>query len=349
MTIADPELTFTNGSVRVSFISNDQRDTILTTEPHTFVSSTHVLKANVSIPDNIPEGQYDVHLYETIPNGFEKVQENAFRINISPWIKKGDDIINPSAQVMKMSSSGRRVIIGIPGFNFWQGRVKAFEWNGEEWIQIGNDMIGEHTREHFGEMLAISADGNRIVIGAPHYNNTGRIKVFDWNGTDWVQIGNAIVGEVNREGFGRYIAISPDGESIAVGSPNRNGYFVGNIKVFRWNGANWEQKGDDIASINRVEGLGKALALSSDGNRIVIGGPDYNNFSGIARVFDWNGTSWEQVGGGIIGKFASSLMGTSVAISADGQRIALGMPGYKGGFLVFDWNGMSWTSSGRRC
>ena len=92
--------------------------------------------------------------------------------------------------------------------------------------------------------------------------------------------------------------------------------------------------------------MGKALALSSDGNRIVIGGPDYNNFSGIARVFDWDGTSWEQVGGEITGKFASSLMGTSVAISADGQRIALGMPGYKGGFLVFDWNGMSWSQVG---
>ena len=48
--------------------------------------------------------------------------------------------------------------------------------------------------------------------------------------------------------------------------------------------------------------LGQSLALSGDGKRLAVGIPyadgDGNsvNMAGAVRIYDWNDTSWDQIG-----------------------------------------------------
>jgi LPXTG-motif cell wall-anchored protein len=90
--------------------------------------------------------------------------------------------------------------------------------------------------------------------------------------------------------------------------------------------------------------------MSADGTRIAIGAL-FNRGNGIdaghVRVYTWNGTSWTQTGTDIDGKAANELSGFSVAMSADGTRIAIGVPyssvAIAGLVSVYTWNGTNWT------
>ena len=46
--------------------------------------------------------------------------------------------------------------------------------------------------------------------------------------------------------------------------------------------------------------------------------------SGHVRVFEYSGTDWAQLGGDVDGEAAGDRSGRSVALSADGTRLAVG-------------------------
>ena len=73
--------------------------------------------------------------------------------------------------------------------------------------------------------------------------------------------------------------------------------------------------------------FGTSVSLSSDGTRVAIGAPDNDgggSNSGHVRIYDWNGTAWAQAGSDIDGEAAGDLFGTSVSLSSDGTRVAIG-------------------------
>jgi hypothetical protein len=100
---------------------------------------------------------------------------------------------------------------------------------------------------------------------------------------------------------------------------------------------------------------GGAVALSSDGTRVVIGAAVNDgtaNQAGHARVFERTADSWVQLGADLDGEAATDLFGTSVAISANGGRVAVGSYQNDGGgansgnVRVFDYAAGAWTQVG---
>ena len=51
--------------------------------------------------------------------------------------------------------------------------------------------------------ISMNASGDRIIIGAVQ-NDTfenlgGKVSVYDWNGSSWIQVGNSFMGTLNLE------------------------------------------------------------------------------------------------------------------------------------------------------
>ncbi|MBM3639662.1 MAG: hypothetical protein FJW98_09605 [Actinobacteria bacterium] len=118
--------------------------------------------------------------------------------------------------------------------------------------QLGSDIDGEATNDQSGQSVAISADGTRVAIGA--YTNqvsgsySGHVRVYSWNGSSWTQTGLDLDSRATREQFGWSVAISADGNRVAVGVPGTNGNGVpGQVRVYTWNGSSWAQTGSDIS------------------------------------------------------------------------------------------------------
>ena len=69
----------------------------------------------------------------------------------------------------------------------------------QDWTQLGSDIDGEAAGDQSGFSVSLSADGSRMAVGAPINDgngiNAGHVRVYDWNGSSWVQTGTDIDGE----------------------------------------------------------------------------------------------------------------------------------------------------------
>jgi hypothetical protein len=123
----------------------------------------------------------------------------------------------------------------------------------------------------------LSSDGTEVAIGAPGNDGTGasagHVRVYEWNGTAWVQKGSDIDGEAAVDESGSAVSLSSDGTEVAIGAPGNagTGASAGHVRVYEWNGTAWVQKGSDIDGEAAADSSGSAVSLSSDGTEVAIG------------------------------------------------------------------------------
>jgi hypothetical protein len=193
------------------------------------------------------------------------------------------------------------------------------------WTQQGPKLVGTGTTGATqGSSVAISSDGNTVIIGGPSDNsNTGAVWIFTRSGGVWTQQGTKLVGtgSVGASWQGNSVAISSDGNIIAEGGPEDNG-FQGASWMFTRSGGVWTQQGSKLIGTGSV-GLpyqGWSVALTSNGNTFIEGGARDNSNAGAVWLFTRSGGVWTQVGSKLVGTGATGNagQGNSVAISLNG-------------------------------
>jgi Secretion system C-terminal sorting domain/FG-GAP repeat len=269
--------------------------------------------------------------------GFVSGQVRVFRNINNNWSQIGQDLFgqNSSAEAGKsvdLSADGSILAFGAPNTTvngvFFAGKVKVFENQNNNWIQKGGDIDGDGSIIKFGSYVSLSDNGNIIAIGQtgdPSNSNpqdTGRVKVYQFVGNQWVQLGNTIKGSIGRDEFGHRVSLSAAGNILAIGTFGRN-----EVKVFELIGGVWTQIGNTLAGEGSGDAFGGSLSLSHDGSVIAIGGR-FNSTDGTSRgrayVFKNQGGNWTLVDNPIIGVANGDQNGFSIAISQNGSRVAIG-------------------------
>ncbi len=268
------------------------------------------------------------------------------------WTQLGDDIDGEalrdySGTSVSLSADGSRVAIGAP-YNDGtssdgtdnRGEVRIFEYSDGTWTKLGNDIEGEDTADNSGWSVSLSADGSRVAIGAPNnegVNGTrsGHVRIFEYSDMDknWTQLGSDIDGEAAYDCMGKIsVSLSSDGHRVAMGAPLNNQDNRGHVRIYEYSDMDkiWTQLGDDIDGEAADDELGTFVSLSADGSRVAIGAP-YNagvngTSSGHVRIYEYSGGSWRQLDSDIDGEDAGDKSGSSVSLSADGSRVAIGAP-----------------------
>ena len=86
--------------------------------------------------------------------------------------------------------------------------------------KIGNNIEGQADFEQMGWDVAISGDGQTIIVGSPGSSvsayGAGQVKILRFDGLDWMQIGTDILGLLDEDNFGRAVDISSDGNTVVV-------------------------------------------------------------------------------------------------------------------------------------
>ena len=309
-------------------------------------------------------------------NGPGRVQ--VFEWSGAEWVTLGDELTGSASldafgHFVSISEDGDRIAVSSPSHNGGAtntGKVEVFDWDGFAWNQAGSDLLGEASGDQFGLDLSLSADGNRLAVGTSYNDgageHAGHVRVFEWDGVDWAQLGEDIDGENEHHFFGESVALSDDGSRLVAGATQEvNCPYAscpGQVRVLDWNGTSWVQVGDAIQGEMRGDLFGESVAISGSGSRIIVGAHyndngdalDYRNF-GHARVFEWSGSSWVQVGEDIEGcTEVPCWLGKRVDISNDGTRVAVQIPlaetgisgNGEGRVRIFDWDGGSWNQVG---
>ncbi len=249
------------------------------------------------------------------------------------------------------------------------------------------------SNDAFGTSVAVSGDGATVVVGVPGEDSnatgidgnaannsasgSGAAYVFARTAGAWSQ--QAYLKASNtalNDAFGKTVAISSDGSTIAIAAPQRN-TGAGAVYVFVRSGGSWVQQGAALTASNTQgdDRFGTALALTANGSILAIGaiGEDSdgtaqaNNSAadaGAAYVFTRSGSLWSQQAyikasntqeddlfGGAL---ALNATGTTLAIGATGEASAStaingdqsnNAAGGAGAVYIFTGNGATWTQS----
>jgi hypothetical protein len=266
------------------------------------------------------------------------------------WVQLGQDIDgetewDQSGWSVSLSDNGLTVAIGArynDGNGSDSGHVRIYQWNNlnNEWVQLGQDIDGEAEWDESGSSVSLSGNGLTVAIGARTNSNengaySGHVRIYQWNNLNslWTQLGQDINGEAEYNFSGNSVSLSADGLTVAIGAPdnlNNNGSNNGHVRIYKWNNLNsvWTQLGQDIDGEAEWDESGYSVSLSNDGTIVAIGAPSNSdgngNYNGHVRIYQWNGTTWTQLGQDIDGEADNDEFGGSVSLSADGLTVAIG-------------------------
>jgi hypothetical protein len=227
---------------------------------------------------------------------------------------------------------------------------------------------------NFGESVSLSADGNTMVVGAPHESSpstgvdgdqlshtaqvAGAAYVFERNAGSWTQTHYLKASNtIQQSEFGSSVAISADGNTLVVGAIHEgNGAsgvngpetgssvpFSGAAYVFVRSDSTWVQQAYLKASNPRSNGwFGTAIAISGDGNLVAVSANDSSSASGVngdqsdtsapgsgaVYLFSRTGGVWSQAAYiKASNTRAQAQFGVALSFSADGSTLAVGARG----------------------
>jgi trimeric autotransporter adhesin len=232
------------------------------------------------------------------------------------------------------------------------------------YLKSSNPDVGDW----FGVSIALSSDGRTLAVGAPGeassqsgINNlvgqadnsapaAGAVYVYVRNGNGtWAQQAYIKASNPNaQDGFGVRVALSDDGNTLAVGADGEDGPSnatddVGAVYIFVRGGSTWTQQAI-LRSANAETGdlFGAGLAISGDGNTVAVGaigedsdadgidGDESDNTAesaGAVYVFTRTGTTWtRQAYVKASNSGQDDRFGAAVALNSDGNTLVVGAP-----------------------
>ena len=210
-----------------------------------------------------------------------------------------------------------------------------------------------------GTSVVFSSDGLTMAVGSPADNgNKGSVWIWTRSGETWTKQ-QKIIGGTTGSYFGSSVAFSgtldASGTSATLavgGAGDSNG--IGAVWIYTRTsfGASYLLQGSKIVPTDNASNasqIGSSVSLSSNGNRVAIGGPGYNSGAGATWIWNRVGLVWSQSGLRYVGSTASatpSYQGCSVALSGDGNTLVVGGYGdsnYYGAIWIFTWSGSVWS------
>jgi hypothetical protein len=274
-------------------------------------------------------------------NGHDAGSVRVFDWDGINWVQRGQTILGLGHPLLdewfgaglSLCADGNTLIIGGPNIInplFKQGYAQVYQWNGNEWTQLGNDIEGTEAYDELGMSVSINEMGNVVAVGAPGnvgngINQAGYVKVYEWTGTDWTQRGTPLFGEFDGDEFGRSVTLNTSGDVLAIGAP---GYDVGSNNlvcaayVYEWNGTNWAQRGNTFLGVEFANAFGFSLSLNNSGNILAIGATHYGS-TGKVQIFEYTGATWTQIGD-LAGNELNDIFGCSVSLNGNGDAVAVG-------------------------
>ncbi len=222
--------------------------------------------------------------------------------------------------------------------------------------------------DQFGSAAALSSAGDLLVVGAPFDDsdvgginqsqgnaspaavdniNFGAVYTYVRNGTTWA-VGDYIKASLpgSLDQFGDVLALSDDGNTLAVGVPEEDSNATGidgnqgdnsksaagAVYVYARDPSGiWTQQAYIKSPASNTNGrFGLAVALSANGNRLAVGEEECLAASdGCVYVYSRAGSIWSASPAVLQASNAElgDRFGTAVALSDNGNTLAVGAPG----------------------
>jgi len=268
---------------------------------------------------------------------------------------------------VSISNDGRRVAIGARSSSTLRdkqknGEVAVFEYSEllSTWVQLGSSIEGTENKERLGFSVSFSGDGNRLAIGSPKGNgDTGSASIHEYDGLDWLLFDDIIVSDGVGDRTGFSVSLSSDGNYLAVGSmrssksdlTNNGSASVYKLEGSTGNSPSYINRGQSLVGTSDGQQLGYSIALSGDGQRLVVGSNGFRTANmkgtGLCEVYELQDQIWTKIVA-LIGNEENEKAGSHVFISEDGNVVTCSRNTFIsdatiGAVSVLEENGTGWN------
>jgi hypothetical protein len=270
---------------------------------------------------------------------------------------------------VSISNDGTRVAVGARSSSSSgkekNGEVMVFEYSdaSDSWRPLGSSIQGKEDSERLGFSVSMSGDGDRLAVGAPKGNGgTGSTGLHEYDGLDWILLGDVVVGESDGDRAGFSVSLSNDGTTLAVGaftSSNGDLSSSGSVTVHKVEGGSvgnsfsscLVNQGQTLVGANDEAQFGYSVSLSGDGKRLVVGSNGFSSADvskvGLCAVYELQEDDWMIIGNSI-GSKENEEAGSHVSISKNGNVVScsksISIDGtLSGSLVVLEENSTGWN------
>ena len=264
-----------------------------------------------------------------------------------------------------LDPAGLTLAIGAPSTLGAQtgaaGRAYIYKRSGpgDEYSLASTLVPTPESGQRFGSAIALNFDATRLVVGAPRatvgsQTSAGAVYVYDTptvgsgGEVSWTRRGNVTdlipQGSNSANGsayFGAAVDLDDSGNKLIVGAPYYNAVAAndGIARVYTWISATSSFAGfqpvpvqvnasePDIRGVNA--NYGSAVAISGDGQTVVVGAPNRDGGKGGVISATFNSASNVWVGAHSYKPGIVVNAGADLDLNRDGSRVIIGIPGMK--------------------
>ncbi|MCS6798265.1 MAG: hypothetical protein NZ898_07020 [Myxococcota bacterium] len=203
----------------------------------------------------------------------------------------------------------------------------------------------------FGRSVALSADGQLAVVGAPGISGgstaeayAGYVYTFRRTSAGWTRETPLEAGDPPSLQFGHSIALTPDGRILVVGAPAAHSGepWCGKVQVFERSTEGWSRRASFDGSLVGVCGrFGYAVAVSHDAGWVFVGAPFALESRGVVAAWRREADTWRALGPIASGSDGRQYLGIALAAAAEGTPLVVGSVAADE-VAVLDWTGSAW-------
>jgi FG-GAP repeat len=211
------------------------------------------------------------------------------------WSQQGD-LNQPSGvgahtlTAVALSTDGSTAVVGTEGVGTGVGAAWIYQRSGSSWSQQGPPLAPTNalgSTPFFGLSVALSADGNTALVGAPLDGGNaspsgvtpgpGAAFVFTRAAATWSQ--QAKLTAAGSVSLGAFVGLTADGNTAVVGGGTAAG-----VGAYEWtrSGSAWTSQG--VSAIPGITDASSA-ALAGGGTTVVVGDESAGDGVGTAEVF----------------------------------------------------------------
>lgn len=234
-----------------------------------------------------------------------------FKHDTKGWIQEGSTILPESSKKsfgnsISLNSDGNIIVIGNSYSNSngikSSGEITMYKFDNNNWTKIENKFSGKLEGANYGKNVIISSDSKTILASSNSSTdflnkNAGYVETYELINNNWVKNKQTIKPEMQNPFFGHSLALSDDGNVLALSLPYLGFKKPGYVKVYKKANNNWVE----LATITDVNGIettsfpnnstGWSIDISPDGKTLAIGFPhndENGDMSGKVVVYDLN-------------------------------------------------------------
>lgn len=234
-----------------------------------------------------------------------------FKHDTNGWMQEGTTILPESSKksfgnAISLSSEGNFIVVGNSFANSnglkYNGEITIYKLIYNNWVKTESSFTGRLAEDSLGSSLVVSNDGKTIIASSNDSDdilnkNAGYVEIYELINNNWVKNKQIIKPEMQNPFFGHSLALSHDGNVLALSLPYLGFKKPGYVKVYKKTNNNWLEFAT-ITDVNGVEttsfpnnSTGWSIDISSDGKTLAIGFPhndENGDMSGKVIVYDLN-------------------------------------------------------------